>query len=72
MKKEKIGTETAMCDETGCLGASNTYVNPWGVAAVNLDGSGEVTDPTFITGSTSKPVADGGQDTVTWAFHLNQ
>jgi hypothetical protein len=66
------GTETAMRDETGCLGSSNTEVNPWPVGPVNLDGSGDVTDPTFITGSTSKPIANGGQDTVTWSLRLSQ
>ncbi len=64
------GTETAMRDETGCLGSSTTEVNPWPVGPVNLEGSGDITDPTLITGSTSKPVANGGQDTVTWSFHL--
>ena len=66
------GTETAMRDETGCLGSSNTEVNPWSVAFVTVDGAGDVTDPTFITGSTSKPIANGGRDTVTWTFHLSQ
>jgi hypothetical protein len=65
------GTETSMRDETGCLGSVVTETNPWPVGPVNLDGSGEVTDPTVLSGSTSKPVANGGQDTVTWSFRLS-
>jgi hypothetical protein len=64
------GTETSLRDETGCLGSSNTEVNPWPVGPVNLDGSGDVTDPTTLKGSSSKPIANGGQDTITWELHL--
>ena len=66
------GTETALRDETGCLGSSNTEVNPWGVAFVYLEGSGDVTDPLLLAGSTSKPIANGGEDTVTWSLRLSQ
>ena len=66
------GTETALRDETGCLGSSNTEVNPWRVASVYLDGSGDITDPTVLSGSSSKPIANGGQDTITWDLRLSQ
>jgi hypothetical protein len=66
------GTETSLRDETGCQGSSNTEVNPWPVGPVNLEGSGEITDPAFLTGSTSKPIANGGQDTTTWSLRLSK
>ena len=66
------GTETAMRDETGCLGSSNTEVSPWPVGPVTLEGSGDVTDPTLLSGTASKPVANGGQDIVTWSLHLTR
>lgn len=64
------GMESAMRDETGCLGAVNTETNPWPVASVDLQGSGDVTDPTFLSGTTSRPIANGGQDVVTWNLRL--
>ena len=58
------GTEISKRLYTGCGGTNETDTHPWvGGAGGALGGSGKLTDPNSISGSTTEP---GGQRTTTW------
>ena len=59
------GQNETVRDDSGCRGPNNSETTPWPVAPITAAGSGDLTDPDHISGSTTEP-REGGEDTVTW------
>jgi hypothetical protein len=59
------GSNDTVRDDSGCRGPNNIETTPWSVAPITAAGSGDLTDPDHISGSTTEP-REGGEDTVTW------
>ena len=63
------GSNATVRDDSGCNGPNNQETTPWSAAPITASGSGEMTSPRTISGSSSEP-RQGGEDTVTWSFSL--
>jgi hypothetical protein len=63
------GSNDTVRDDSGCNGPNNRETTPWAAAPNTAGGSGDMTDPSTITGSSSAP-RTGGEDTVSWTFTL--
>jgi hypothetical protein len=63
------GSNDTVRDDSGCNGPNNQERTPWSVAPITASGSGDMTSPRAISGSTSTP-RGGGEDTLTWSFSL--
>jgi hypothetical protein len=59
------GTNETVRDDSGCRGPNNSETTTWSVAPITAGGSGDLTDPSHISGSTTEP-REGGEDTVKW------
>lgn len=59
------GSNDTVRDDSGCHGPNNRETTPWSVAPITAGGSGDLTDPDHISGSTTAP-REGGEDTVKW------
>lgn len=63
------GSNDTVRDDSGCNGPNNREMTPWTAAPTTAGGSGDMTDPRTISGSSSEP-RTGGEDTVSWTFTL--
>lgn len=63
------GSNATVRDDSGCNGPNNQETTPWSAAPITASGSGELTSPRTISGSSSAP-REGGEDRVTWSFTL--
>ena len=63
------GSNETVRDDSGCNGPNNRETTPWAAASITAGGSGDLTDPRTISGSSSEP-RTGGEDTVSWRFTL--
>jgi hypothetical protein len=63
------GSNDTVRDDSGCNGPNNRETTPWAAAPITAGGSGDMTSPRTITGSSSEP-RTGGEDTVSWSFTL--
>jgi len=59
------GSNQTVRDDSGCHGPNNSETTHWPVAPITAGGSGDLTDPNHILGSTTES-REGGEDTVTW------
>jgi hypothetical protein len=64
------GSNTAVRDDSGCLGANTTEQTPWSAAPIIASGNGEYTGR-HISGSFTEPRQEG-EDKVTWSLTLPQ
>jgi hypothetical protein len=58
------GSNDTVRDDSGCRGPNNRETTPWPVAPITVGGSGDLTDPDHISGSSE--TRDGAKETVTW------
>ena len=63
------GSNDTVRDDSGCKGPINRETTPWAAAPVTAGGSGDMSGPRTISGSSSEP-RTGGEDTVSWSFTL--
>lgn len=63
------GSNDTVRDDSGCNGSIQREMTPWMAAAITAGGSGDLTDPRTLSGSSSRP-RTGGEDTVSWRFAL--
>lgn len=64
------GSNETVRDDSGCRGPNKTETTPWPVAPIRLGGSGDLTDPDHISGSTE--TQNGAKETVTWDLRRAQ
>ncbi len=63
------GSNDTVRDDSGCNGPNNRETTPWAAAPITAAGSGDLTGPRTISGSSSVPRTDG-EETVSWTFTL--
>jgi hypothetical protein len=63
------GSNDTVRDDSGCNGSNKQETTPWSAAPTTESGSGEMTGPRTISGSSRTP-REGGEDTLTWSFTL--
>jgi hypothetical protein len=63
------GSNATVRDDSGCNGPNDSETTPWSTAPMTASGSGEMTSPRTISGSSSEP-RQNGEDTLTWRFTL--
>jgi hypothetical protein len=63
------GSNDTVRDDSGCNGPNNRETTPWAAAPITAAGSGDLTGPRTISGSSSVP-RTGGEETVSWRFTL--
>jgi hypothetical protein len=63
------GSNDTVRDDSGCNGPNKQEITPWAAAPITAAGSGEMTDPRTLSGSTTEP-RTGGEDSVSWSFTL--
>jgi hypothetical protein len=64
------GSNDTVRDDSGCFGPKNVETVTWSIAPDRVGGSGDFTDPSHISGSTSEP-REGGENTLKWDFTLS-
>lgn len=63
------GSNATVRDDSGCNGPNNQETTPWSAAPTMASGSGDMTEPRTISGSSSEP-RQNGEDTLIWSFTL--
>jgi hypothetical protein len=63
------GSNATVRDDSGCNGPNKQETTPWSAAPITASGSGDMTDPRTISGSSSEP-RQNGEDTLIWSFAL--
>jgi hypothetical protein len=63
------GSNDTVRDDSGCNGPNNQETTPWAAAPITAGGSGDMTGPRDISGTSSEP-RTGGEDSASWRFTL--